>query len=156
MTLFDIRVTTTVNRRVVGSSPTGGARKKALAFASAFFNEINPFRDLWNALRAWNTPAACEIAAAVRNLKLVKKFGLIEEWKIDLVLNNWFPNVILLNCNIIQYTQQFFLKLPRMWDDWYQSSHIRAFSKNSLWVDYRSVFPAFTCFSENRFVPQVL
>ena len=43
MTLFDIRVTTTVNRRVVGSSPTGGARKKALAFASAFFNEINPF-----------------------------------------------------------------------------------------------------------------
>ena len=42
MTLFDIRVTTTVNRRVVGSSPTGGA-KKALAFASAFFNEINPF-----------------------------------------------------------------------------------------------------------------
>jgi len=46
MTLFDIRVTTTVNRRVVGSSPTGGARKKALANASAFFNEINPFRDL--------------------------------------------------------------------------------------------------------------
>ena len=45
MILFDIRVTTTVNRRVVGSSPTGGA-KKALAFASAFFNEINPFRDL--------------------------------------------------------------------------------------------------------------
>ena len=36
MTLFDIRVTTTVNRRVVGSSPTGGARKKALANASAF------------------------------------------------------------------------------------------------------------------------
>ena len=35
-----------VNRRVVGSSPTGGARKKALANASAFFNEINPFRDL--------------------------------------------------------------------------------------------------------------
>ena len=27
MTLFDIRVTTTVNRRVVGSSPTGGAKK---------------------------------------------------------------------------------------------------------------------------------
>ena len=26
-----------VNRRVVGSSPTGGARKKALANASAFF-----------------------------------------------------------------------------------------------------------------------
>ena len=46
MTLFDIRVTATVNRRVVGSSPTGGARKKALANASAFFNEINPFRDL--------------------------------------------------------------------------------------------------------------
>ena len=80
MTLFDIRVTTTVNwlgalrclrqmkrcyeqeettsvasapckatmfltERVVGSSPTGGA-KKALAFAGAFFYEINPFRDL--------------------------------------------------------------------------------------------------------------
>ena len=43
-------------------------QKKALAFASAFFNEINPFRDFWNALRAWNTPAACEIAAAVRDL----------------------------------------------------------------------------------------
>ena len=43
-----------------------GEPKKALAFASAFFNEINPFRDLWNALRAWNTPTACEIAAAVR------------------------------------------------------------------------------------------
>ena len=27
MTLFDIRVTTTVNRRVVGSSPTWGAKK---------------------------------------------------------------------------------------------------------------------------------
>ena len=26
-------------------------QKKALAFASAFFNEINPFRDFWNALR---------------------------------------------------------------------------------------------------------
>ena len=30
MILFDIRVTNTVNRRVVGSSPTGGARKKHL------------------------------------------------------------------------------------------------------------------------------
>lgn len=30
MTLFDIRVTTTVNRMAVGSSPTGGARKKHL------------------------------------------------------------------------------------------------------------------------------
>ena len=38
MTLFDIRVTTTVNRRVVGSSPTGGAkksRKKQRALRSA-------------------------------------------------------------------------------------------------------------------------
>ena len=32
-----------------------GSQKKALAIASAFFNEINPLRDLWNALRAWNT-----------------------------------------------------------------------------------------------------
>ena len=47
-------------------SPSAPAMKKALANASAFFNEINPFRDLWNALRAWNTPTACEIAAAVR------------------------------------------------------------------------------------------
>lgn len=30
MILFDIRVTTTVNRRVVGSSPTGGAISEAL------------------------------------------------------------------------------------------------------------------------------
>ena len=30
----------TVNQGVVGSSPTGGAMKKALAKASAFFNEI--------------------------------------------------------------------------------------------------------------------
>ena len=36
MELYGIPNTTTVNRRVVGSSPTGGARKKALAFASAF------------------------------------------------------------------------------------------------------------------------
>ena len=49
-------------------SPSAPAMKKALANASAFFNEINPFWDLWNALRAWNTPAACEIAAAVRDL----------------------------------------------------------------------------------------
>ena len=53
-------------QEVHGSSPCVSTMKKALAFASAFFNEINPFRDLWNALRAWNTPAACEIAAAVR------------------------------------------------------------------------------------------
>ena len=43
---YGIPNTTTVNRRVVGSSPTGGARKKALAFASAFFNEIKSLRDL--------------------------------------------------------------------------------------------------------------
>ena len=36
MTLFDIRVTTTVNRRVVGSSPTGGARKKHLQMQVLF------------------------------------------------------------------------------------------------------------------------
>ena len=30
----------TVNQGVVGSSPTGGAKKKALAFASAFFNDV--------------------------------------------------------------------------------------------------------------------
>ena len=30
----------TVNPQVVGSSPTGGAMKKALAFASAFFNDV--------------------------------------------------------------------------------------------------------------------
>ena len=53
-------------QEVHGSSPCVSTMKKALAFASAFFNEINLFRDLWNALRAWNTPAACEIAAAVR------------------------------------------------------------------------------------------
>ena len=38
MTLFDIRVTTTVNRRVVGSSPTGGA-KKALALQVLFLTK---------------------------------------------------------------------------------------------------------------------
>ena len=43
-------------------------KKRALLCNALFFNEINPFRDLWNALRAWNTPAACEIAAAVRDL----------------------------------------------------------------------------------------
>ena len=32
--------------RAEGSSPSAPAMKKALAFASAFFNEINPFRDL--------------------------------------------------------------------------------------------------------------
>ena len=37
-----------------GSNPSSSAMKKALASASAFFNEINPLRDLWNALRAWN------------------------------------------------------------------------------------------------------
>ena len=31
----------TVNHGVVGSSPTGGARKKHLQFASAFFNEAH-------------------------------------------------------------------------------------------------------------------
>ena len=31
----------TVNHDVVGSSPTGGAKKKALAKASAFFNEAH-------------------------------------------------------------------------------------------------------------------
>ena len=29
------------------------------------FNEINPWRDLWNALYAWNTPSACEMPAGV-------------------------------------------------------------------------------------------
>ena len=32
------------------------------------FNEINPLRDLWNLLRKWNTPAACEMPAGVRDL----------------------------------------------------------------------------------------
>ena len=37
MTLFDIRVTTTVNRRVVGSSPTGGAKKSRKTSVFLFF-----------------------------------------------------------------------------------------------------------------------
>ena len=36
----------TVNHDVVGSSPTGGAMKKAKSYDLAFFNEINPCRDL--------------------------------------------------------------------------------------------------------------
>ena len=43
------------------TNPAGGARKKHLQKASAFFNEINPLRDLWNALRAWNMASPCEI-----------------------------------------------------------------------------------------------
>ena len=39
--------------------------KSTCVLASAFFNEINPFRDLWNALRAWNTPATCEMPVGV-------------------------------------------------------------------------------------------
>ena len=34
---------------------TALSQEKALAQASAFFCEINPLQDLWNALRAWNT-----------------------------------------------------------------------------------------------------
>ena len=37
-----------------GSNPSSSAMKKALASASAFFNEINPLWDLWNACgREW-------------------------------------------------------------------------------------------------------
>ena len=38
MTLFDIRVTTTVNRRVVGSSPTGGAKRAGRHQSSCSFS----------------------------------------------------------------------------------------------------------------------
>ena len=68
-------------------SPSAPAMKKALANASVFFNEINPFRDLWNALRAWNTPAACEIAAAVRiyfiSLDAKHQFSQFTQWIIS-------------------------------------------------------------------------
>ena len=39
------RGSVTVNHDAVGSSPTGGAKKKALASASAFFNDIRSLRN---------------------------------------------------------------------------------------------------------------
>ena len=55
-----------------GSSPVARTMKKAFAVANAFFSEIRSFgtseiSSMWNiASQMWNTPAACEIAAAVR------------------------------------------------------------------------------------------
>ena len=57
MTLFDIRVTTTVNRRVVGSSPTGGAISEALSlngFRAFPFSKIARNSHVSNTLS--NTP----------------------------------------------------------------------------------------------------
>ena len=63
-----------VNRRVVGSSPTGGARKKHLYKASAFFNEI--CRCATREMAApWKAPAVREISAS-RMLK--GKFHITE------------------------------------------------------------------------------
>ena len=58
--------------RVPGYEPVGrrfesrkARQKSPFAYANGLFNEINPFRDLWNALRAWNTSPAREMPAGV-------------------------------------------------------------------------------------------
>ena len=61
MTLFDIRVTTTVNRRVVGSSPTGGAKKsrETPVFLLFFTLLVDPNRRLCHTAVNWLGAPRC-------------------------------------------------------------------------------------------------
>ena len=72
-------------------------------------------------------------------MKLVKISGQIKEWLIDWVWHNLCRNEDDLNCNIVQCNKELSGKHPGMWDAGYPASHIRAFSKSSLWAGYRSV-----------------
>ena len=76
MTLFDICVTTTVNRRVVGSSPTGGAKKsrKTSVFLLFFSLPTDPNSD-----SATHSRTAVNWLGAPRCLRQMKRCSEQEE-----------------------------------------------------------------------------
>ena len=96
-------------------------RKKTNSLVSwSFFNEINPLRDLWNALRAWNALRVWNALRRVRGFILfhIDQREIFHNFRKEIISHSATPNISLAIFPILCYTN--LRKAVDIWkEQWY-------------------------------------